>query len=367
MTNPTAPRPFSIPQARSMVADLFEHRPARYWIDFWISLIVGYGAAIVFLNSELFTWYQVAAYFVAGFALFRLGSFIHEIVHMSGRTMLGFRVTWNLLAGVPMMMPSFFYGNHIDHHSAKHYGTAQDGEYLPLGTGLWKEIVGFYGQVVILPVAVFLRFLILTPISFLHPKLRQWTLEHASSFVINLKYKRHIPANAPRKWWAAMDILCSIRAWLIPSFVLAGAVPPHRLLQLYLLGLMALGLNYVRNLVAHRYQSDGIAMSYESQLSDSITIEGRSWITELFFPLGLRYHALHHVFATLPYHNLGKAHHRLMNQLPDDSQYHATVHRDFADAVLTLLKSNHEVAFSQRKRRSLKWRARRNRHLSVDS
>ena len=130
---------FSIPLARSLVKDLFEPRAAIYWADFLVSLVVGYGAAFAYLHAMPFSWWQATCLLVAMFALFRLGSFIHEVVHLQGRTLRTFRVVWNLLAGVPMMMPSFFYGNHIDHHSSHHYGTTRDGEYLPLGTGLWSE------------------------------------------------------------------------------------------------------------------------------------------------------------------------------------------------------------------------------------
>jgi hypothetical protein len=127
---------FSIPQARAILQDLFKHNASRYWAHFICSLVVGYGAAIVYLRAPLFPWQQAVFYFLAGFALFRLGSFIHEIAHMSGQTLLAFRVAWNVLAGIPMMMPSFMYGNHVDHHSSRYYGTGQDGEYLPLGSGV---------------------------------------------------------------------------------------------------------------------------------------------------------------------------------------------------------------------------------------
>jgi fatty acid desaturase len=48
------------------------------------------------------------------------------------------------------------------------------------------------------------------------------------------------------------------------------------------------------------------------------------WTAELWAPVGLRYHALHHLFPSLPYHNLGKAHRRLMRELPADSPYRQT-------------------------------------------
>ncbi len=40
--------------------------------------------------------------------------------------------------------------------------------------------------------------------------------------------------------------------------------------------------------------------------------------------MGLRYHALHHLFPAMPYHSLDAAHHRLMAQLPPDSPYRQT-------------------------------------------
>ena len=70
-------------------------------------------------------------------------------------------------------------------------------------------------------------------------------------------------------------------------------------------------------------------MSYLEQLEDSVNITGHPLLTELFFPLGLRYHALHHLFPALPYHNLGTAHRRLMAQLPADSLYHQTVYPSY--------------------------------------
>jgi fatty acid desaturase len=265
------------------------------------------------------------------------GSFIHELVHFRGQEMMHFKVGWNVLAGIPMLMPSFFYWNHIDHHSSKHYGTGQDGEYLPLGSGTWRELLHFYVQVIFLPAFVFLRFLVITPISFLHPKLRQWALERASSFVINLQYRREIPRNAPRKVWALMEWVCFARASMILIVVVLGVRGLEHIPKLYMLAIMTLGLNYVRNLVAHRYESSGQPMSHMEQLEDSVNIRGLPVITELFFPLGLRFHALHHLFPTLPYHNLRKAHQRLLAQLPEGSAYHRTVAPGFFAAARSVV------------------------------
>ncbi len=351
---------FSVAMARDVVRDLFEPRPVIYWTDFLASLTVGYAAASVYLASPWFSPQQIAAYLIAGFALFRVGSFIHEIVHFPGQHMRGFKVAWNLLAGIPMLMPSFFYLNHIDHHSPKHYGTGQDGEYLPLGNGPLRDLLYFFLQVLVLPLAMFVRFAIVTPVSFLFPSVRTWALERFSSFVINLKYRQRIPRNAPRRLWAAMETACCLRAWLIPLGVLAGVTAWDRIPALYLLAVLTLGLNYIRNMVAHRYESDGQPMSAVEQLSDSINFDGMPMVTELFFPLYLRYHALHHLLPTLPYHNLKKAHRRLMYHLPDGSPYHQALYPKFWSLMRDVF--SHALAASrdpEERRKADRWYERR--------
>jgi len=329
---------FSVSQARRLIADLFEHREAIYWADMIVTAAVGYGAAMTYLSAPNWSALQIVTYLVAGFALFRLGSFIHEIVHMPGRTLLRFRIGWNLLAGIPMLMPSFFYNNHIDHHSTRHYGTGQDGEYLPIGSGTLGHIARFYAQVLVLPLSIFIRFLLITPISFLHPRLRQWMLEHYSSYVINWRYRHHVPDNAPRHIWAWLEVACFLRAACLIGAVAIGMASLSELVKMYLLAIVALGLNYVRNLVAHRYESDGTPMSHVDQLSDSVNIRGIPILTELFFPLNLRYHALHHLYPTLPYHNLRAAHRRLMSELPADSLYRRSEYPGFASIAWDVLK-----------------------------
>src|SRR5215475_11981315 len=92
----------------------------------------------------------------------------------------------------------------------------------------------------------------------------------------------------------------------------------------YCLSTYSLGLNWVRNLAAHRYANTGGEMTFVEQVEESVNIVRNSLVTLLLFPVGLRYHGLHHLFPSLPYHALGKAHRRLMNALPEDSPYRRT-------------------------------------------
>ena len=58
-----------------------------------------------------------------------------RVVHLRGENFKSFRAAWNLLCGIPFLIPSFLYQTHSLHHVRKHYGTKGDGEYLPLATG----------------------------------------------------------------------------------------------------------------------------------------------------------------------------------------------------------------------------------------
>jgi fatty acid desaturase len=345
---------FDVSRARGLVQDLFQPRPWIYWSDFLVSLTIGYGCAVAYLDMQGLTLVRIGCFVMAGLALFRVSSFMHEIVHFRKNELVGFRIAWNLLAGVPMLTPSFLYESHLGHHNTNDYGTANDGEYLPLANGPLRDIAYFLGQVFVQPIAVVLRFTLLTPISFLHSGLRQWTLEHASSFVINWRHRRKIPDNAPRLQWAVMDMICSLRAMAIFAAVGFGATHWTRVLLLYSIAVFILSLNHLRTLVAHRYRSDGRKRSHVEQLFDSVDVIGTPLLTELWSPVGLRYHALHHLFPSIPYHNLGIAHRRLMQHLPADSPYRSVVQPSYRSAVRQLLadvrhQRRHEDSLEARK------------------
>ena len=79
-------------------------------------------------------------------------------------------------------------------------------------------------------------------------------------------------------------------------------------------------------------------MTFAEQVEESVNLDRSSLVTLLLFPVGLRYHGLHHLFPSLPYHALGEAHRRLMNALPEDSPYRRTCCPGFFTALRDLLR-----------------------------
>jgi fatty acid desaturase len=323
----------SFAQARTLVKDLFEHSAWIYWTDFLLSLSLAYSAVALYLTSRMFSAPYFIGFAIAAFALYRCGVFIHEIAHMPAKRMGVFRVTWNILFGIPALTPAFAYKCHMDHHNPRHFGTVKDGEYLPLGIGPVARIVIYLLQIPLLPALAIFRFLVVTPLSFLHPRLRRLVLERASSLVINPKYRRTLPTDERRGSWIAIELAIFIELAVFLVLLISGKVAWSVFVELYVLGMAASGLNWVRTLAAHGYRNTGATLTFAEQIEDSNTIPGHPLLTELLFPVGLRYHSLHHLIPSLPYHSLGIAHRRLMAQLPVDSPYRNTVRAGFVEVA----------------------------------
>jgi fatty acid desaturase len=307
---------------RDSTTDFFQHEPLTYWIHFLASVVIAYSAASVFLLSPLFSWPQILAFPIAVFWLYRLGSLVHEVAHLPRNEMRSFKIAWNLIVGVPTLTPSpFFTAHHRDHHSQRMYGTREDPEYVinVCEPGSWLGIIAYMGMILLFPLAVFLRFF-LAPLTFLHPRIREWVLTRASSLTMNWLYERRVTP-ADRKTITAVEILCWIRATMIPFAVVIGLTEWTRMPLLYCLGVSVLVFNQMRQLADHHFEANGKKLDFAEHILDSCNYTGRDFFTWLFFPFSIRYHALHHLFPSLPYHNLSAAHTHLMQTLPADSPY----------------------------------------------
>lgn len=329
--------PAWLEQARSIVSDLHERSLTIYWTDFLLSASGAWGLTAVYFLAPAWSVLQIAAFVGAGILFFRAGTFIHELVHMSHQ-MVWFGRVWNLLMGIPLLMPWVLYRNHVDHHSARYFGTPEDGEYLPLASAPAVETLKYLAQAPLLPLFMIIRFGVLGPLSWLHRGLREWVLTCTSAAVSNPYYRKRFPQRDERHL-LIVEALCFVWLALLATLLWARVITATHVLMAYALLAFALGLNWVRNLAAHRYGNRGERMSHVEQFSDSINVTGQTWLTVMLFPVGLRYHALHHLFPSLPYHNLGEAHRRLSERLPPDAPYHATGRDSFFAAVAELWRS----------------------------
>ena len=304
---------------RALVRDLHRARPGIFWTDLLATSLIGWGAFTGAAMLRPFSPAMALCVVVAALALYRSLCFLHEITHQNQRTLPGFETAWNLLAGYPLLMPSFVYvGVHQGHHKLSTYGTSQDPEYLPFAQNSRMTAV-FALEAFFIPAALLIRLLLLTPIGFLWPRFERWLIVCLSSLTMNVRYRREATAELTgkvRRHSAAVFL-----AWAALVGLAADGRLPWRIFAIWFVvtGLASF-VNTLRTLGAHAYESVGEPLDRMGQLIDSIDTPGAGW-TELWAPVGLRYHALHHYFPGIPYHNLPEAYRRLTSALPVGAHY----------------------------------------------
>lgn len=325
-------------QAHALVSDLLRARPAIYYGD--LALSAGIAWASLLAAAAAHGPRALALFAVAVLALYRAASFIHEITHLRPGAVPGFSIAWNAVVGVPLLLPSMLYvGVHGVHHARAHYGTARDPEYLAIGRWPRWKIALWVLHAALLPVALVLRFLVLAPLSLVSRRLRAWVWAKASGLTINPAFARAPVPDMLRRGFLAQEACCFLWAFTLALLTLTSVVP----LRTVLFGIAAAAtvgaLNQLRTAVAHRFRNDGAELSFEEQFLDSVNVPGHAILTALWAPVGLRYHALHHLLPGLPYHSLGAGHRRLMAALPRETAYARATEQSLAAALRELLRS----------------------------
>ena len=175
--------------AAELSRDLVAPRSAIYWADLGASALIGYAALVVTVLAPGAGWATLAA-LMSTLALYRAMSFIHELTHIKHSALPGFRLGFNALIGVPMLVPSFMYeGVHNLHHARTRYGTADDPEYLPLALMKPWSLPLFVVVSALAPVALLVRFALVAPLSLLSPALRTAVIERYSALSINPSFR----------------------------------------------------------------------------------------------------------------------------------------------------------------------------------
>ncbi|MCB2089705.1 MAG: fatty acid desaturase [Sphingomonadaceae bacterium] len=323
--------------ARDLTKDLEKARPEIYWPDMLANALLGYAAlagAILVDSVPL----AITLGLASALLLYRALLFIHELTHIHRDALPGFRLGWNLLVGIPMLMPSFMYeGVHTLHHKRTQYGTIDDPEYLPLALMKPWSLPAFVLIALLAPIALLIRSALLVPLGLIIPPIRKLVWERASALAINPDFRRKPPEGEMKRRVFWQELGAFIWSWIvIGSTAYIGWRP--LLIALAVVSITAV-LNQLRTLVAHLWENDGEPMSVTAQFLDSVNVPPPGFIAAIWAPVGLRYHALHHLMPSMPYHALGECHRRLNAELGQGSTYQGANHPGLLHLVMRIARS----------------------------
>lgn len=332
---PAAETGFSMRQARDLLSDA-DLRPSlrHYWTDLLLSY-AGLAIGLLAVQLTFVPWpLRVVGFVLAVILGYRCALFIHELAHQPDREFTTFRLAWNLLIGVPFLIPTFVYQTHLDHHRRRHYGTSHDGEYLPFGSRPVWHALGYLAESFLIPLLAIVRFGLLTPLTWCGRPIRDWVHRRASSMIIDSAYVRPLPSERQLRLIrlqeaACLGFLIAAAVVTVVSYYGFGPFDAWLIPRVYAVAVTVIFINALRTLGAHRYVYDARAaedrpMTFTEQLLDSLNFPNRPFMTTLWAPVGLRFHALHHLFPSLPYHAMPEVHAKLMAGLPEDSPYRQT-------------------------------------------
>lgn len=330
---------------REQVKDLFKPDLKYYFRDFFISYALMLVGATVWIAASVnlpaaAPW---IGYVVAVYCAYRSFLFVHENVHLPKKEFAPFVSVWDALVGSIFLLPTFMYESHMDHHIPKKYGTKLDPEYLVLGGKSYLRLLWFMVEhMLITPVIILTRFVIGLPVRLLLPPVSRFLDERLTALIINFTYVRVKKVN--KTLVMRMEASALFFAALFTYLIMEGIMEPIYLIKGISIILGALFINGWRTLAAHRYANTDLhQLNEEEQLIDSLNYVGNPIVGLFMAPIGLRYHALHHIFPTIPYHNLDTAHKRIMAVIDDDDPYHKTLIKSYAGTILTMPQDNKGV------------------------
>jgi fatty acid desaturase len=173
----------------------------------------------------------------------------------------------------------------------------------------------------------------LAPLSAVSPRLREAVVSRYSALSINPQFRRRVPQGDEKSRWDRMEAATAVWALALIVTAATGVLPLKAFLVFLAVGSGVALINQVRTLVAHLWENEGEVMSVTAQYLDSVNVPPPALLPALWAPIGLRYHALHHLLPGVPYHALGEAHRRLIGVLEPESPYYKANYRGLPGLV----------------------------------
>jgi fatty acid desaturase len=155
--------------------------------------------------------------------------------------------------------------------------------------------------------------------------------------VINPGFAREDLERAETPAWLAQEIGAWAWSWTVLGLWVGGVLPTRVMLTAAVIFALMTFVNQLRTAVAHYWENDGSQMAPLDQFRDTVNVPPPALMPFLWAPVGLRYHALHHLMPRLPYHNLGLAHRRLVAALPATHVYREVEQRELIPALGRLI------------------------------
>lgn len=325
-----------------LLNDLNEVNKFIFWRDLICLSLIGWGA--IFYTSFHF---NILVFFIGTYSLYKGTMLIHEVSHLS-KKIPGYKAAYNILLGYPNSYPSYIYDTHLFHHGKKTYGTIKDPEYAYVkkynAITLLKPLL----ISLLLPLLQIIRFTILPLITpFLGLNFKRSLYQKYSTLVFSDKYIRPIKNEKKElRTMMSQDLLCSAYKITLIALVYLEVLPFQFIINFYFAFVIASLINMYRALFNHLYANESlVSLSWEDHLLDTATIKPGIF-THLIFVNGLGYHAIHHLFPEMPYHNLGKAHKKLIKNLSDDHIYKQNIFTGPLNLALFCIRNNRNEKLS---------------------
>lgn len=307
--------------AHRAIAHLRRPNAGVYFVDLFATAAVTWAAVAIAGTARgrdalSFGSFAVASV-VAGLALSRAVLFAHELSHQRG-SIPGLRLVWHVLIGVPFMFPSFLYEHvHRRHHHVTVYRTKDDPEHAPDPRGFVARTLTAQLGALSLPFLLAARWL-LVPFMPSSRRLRSLVQRRFSSLTLNASYER--PRRRTRGEVLA-ETACAIWTYGVLAALVLGVVSWRAPAACAVAITVAASVSDLRGDVLHRFEAHGKTGTLQRQVLDSVNLASTSVLVRLLFPMGIGYHALHHLAPSIPYHAVRAAHAEVSRVLGPRSPY----------------------------------------------